>query len=80
MSNSLIMKVIILIWTRSRKKLIKKRERLTFAPAAAEKGSICWKMVIGARTHDLYYLKKHTLAGPDSRGFLKGEISKLSSK
>ncbi|MCI5990982.1 MAG: hypothetical protein SOY98_04645 [Candidatus Cryptobacteroides sp.] len=50
------------------------------APAAAEKGSICWKMVIGARTHDLYYLKKHTLAGPDSRGFLKGEISKLSSK
>ncbi|MGM9742496.1 MAG: hypothetical protein ACI3ZC_05505 [Candidatus Cryptobacteroides sp.] len=50
------------------------------APAYPEKGSVCWKMVIGARTHDLYYLKKNTLAGPESRGFLKGEISKLSSK
>ncbi|MGM9766290.1 MAG: hypothetical protein ACI3ZO_08045 [Candidatus Cryptobacteroides sp.] len=50
------------------------------APEWPEKGSVCWKMVIDSRTHDLYLLKKQTLSGASDKGFQKSEISKFSSR
>lgn len=50
------------------------------APAYPEKGSVCWKMVIDARTHELYYFKKQTVAKPSEKGFSKSELVNLSSK
>lgn len=46
------------------------------SPAFPEKGSVCWKMIINSRTHELHYLKKEVLKGEEC-GFSKGEISKF---
>ena len=46
------------------------------SPAFPEKGSVCWKMIINSRTHELHYMKKEVLKG-ESAGFTKGEISKF---
>ncbi|MGN1232466.1 MAG: hypothetical protein ACI4UJ_03340 [Candidatus Cryptobacteroides sp.] len=46
------------------------------SPAFPEKGSVCWKMIINSRTHELHYLKKEVLKN-ENPGFSKGEISKF---
>ena len=50
----------------------------TIASAGDAKGAVCYRLLIDARTHELYYYKKAKVgaAGP---GFTKGELSKFAS-
>ena len=47
-------------------------------PGDPHKGAICWKMLIDARTHELFYYKKHTVTSADNAGFLKGDLKKIA--
>lgn len=44
------------------------------APGDPQKGSYCWKMLIDARTHELYYYRRHKITSPDNAGFLKSDL------
>lgn len=44
------------------------------APAEPEKGSVCWRILIDARTHELFYYRKRTLKKEDEAGFHKGDL------
>ena len=46
----------------------------TIAPAQPEKGALCFKMLIDARTHELYYYKKHKISKSAGAGFLKSDV------
>ncbi len=48
------------------------------APSEPHKGSVCWKILIDARTHELFYYKKHSIANSDNVGFLKGDLKKIA--
>ncbi len=52
----------------------------TVAPAEPATGSVCYKMLINARTHELFYYKKHSLSNPQDAGFLKSDINIITSK
>lgn len=50
------------------------------APEPPSKGSVCYKMLIDARTHELLWLGKHTVRpGKKDAGFLKSDLRKFSS-
>lgn len=51
----------------------------TIAPAHGEKGSVCYRLMIDARTHELYYYKK-TKIGNTGPGFTRGELNGFSSR
>lgn len=44
------------------------------APAELEKGSVCWRILIDARTHELFYFRKCTLKKEGEAGFHKGDL------
>lgn len=44
------------------------------APAEPEKGSVCWRILIDARTHELFYYRKCTLKKEGEAGFHKGDL------
>ena len=48
------------------------------APGFAEKGAVCYRLMIDARTHELYYYKK-AKAGPHGPGFTRGELAGFAS-
>ncbi len=48
------------------------------APADPQKGSFCWNFLIDAKTHDLYYFRKHKITKPELSGFLKSDMGKIS--
>lgn len=48
------------------------------APAEPGKGSVCWKMLIDVRTHELFYYKKHNVVNEDNVGFLKSDLKKIA--
>ena len=52
---------------------------LTVAPSEAKNGSYCYKMLIDAQTHTLYYFKRHKISKKDGVGFLAEDIKKISS-
>lgn len=47
------------------------------APSDPGKGSFCWKFMIDAKTHELYYFRKHKISRPEMSGFLKSDLAKL---
>ena len=50
------------------------------APFSPGKGSRCYKMVIDARTHELYYFSHHRVSAGKWAGFLKKDIRKVTAK
>ncbi len=49
----------------------------TISPAVTDENSVCYKMLFDARSHSLYYFKKHKISPSKGKGFLKGDISKF---
>lgn len=47
-------------------------------PGEPRKGSVCWKILIDSRSHELFYFKKHTVKSGDNAGFLKGDLRKIA--
>ena len=47
-------------------------------PGEPQKGSVCWKILIDSRSHELFYFKKHTVKSGDNAGFLKGDLKKIA--
>lgn len=47
------------------------------APTDAEPGSYCYKMLIDAQSHRLYYYKKHKVTRNTGTGFLKDDLRRI---
>ena len=47
------------------------------APSEPVNGSICYKMLIGADNHELYYFKKHKITAKNGKGFLTSDIKTI---
>ena len=50
----------------------------TITPYGAPKGAVCYRLLIDARTHELYYYKKAKI-GASWAGFTKGELTRFAS-
>lgn len=48
------------------------------APAEPENGSVCWRILIDARTHELFYFRKCTLKKEGEAGFHKGDLKTIA--
>lgn len=53
---------------------------ICIAPTVISFGSKCYKMVISADTHELYYYKASKYDGPRDREFTQGEIKKINKR
>ena len=51
----------------------------TVAPDDAGKGSYCYKMLIDAKTHNLYYFRKHRITKRFGKGFLLEDINRIAT-
>ncbi len=51
----------------------------TVAPDEAGKGSYCYKMLIDAKTHNLYYFRKHRITKRFGKGFLLEDINRIAT-
>ncbi len=49
-------------------------------PYEAEQGSFCYKMLIDAGTHRLYYYRKHRIARNAGPGFLPEDLSRIARR
>lgn len=49
-------------------------------PAEAKPGSFCYKMLIDAHTHQLYYFKRHRITKKTGAGFLIDDIERITCK
>lgn len=49
------------------------------APAVPVDGSVCYKMLIGSDTRELYYFKKHKITAKNGKGFLASDIKAIKS-
>ena len=47
-------------------------------PTEPMKGSYCYKMLIDAQTHELYYYRKHKISAKAGAGFLPEDIEKIT--
>lgn len=48
------------------------------APSEPVKGSYCYKMLIDAQTHDLYYYRRHKISPKAGVGFLPEDIDRIT--
>ena len=48
------------------------------APTEPQEGSMCYKMLIGADTHELYYFKKHRITASKGAGFLAEDLKAIA--
>ena len=48
------------------------------APSEPVKGSFCYKMLIDAQTHELYYYRKHKISPKAGFGFLPEDIERIN--
>ena len=48
------------------------------APSKPVKGSFCYKMLIDAQTHELYYYRKHKISPKAGVGFLPEDIERIN--
>ena len=48
------------------------------APSEPVKGSFCYKMLIDAQTHELYYYRKHKISPKAGVGFLPEDIERIT--
>lgn len=51
----------------------------TVAPTNPGKGSYCYKMLINAGTHELYYYRKHRISPKTGTGFLTEDIKRIAN-
>ncbi len=49
------------------------------APADAQTGSFCYKMLISSETHELYYFRRHRITKKFGPGFLAEDIRRINS-
>lgn len=49
------------------------------APSEPVNGSVCYKMLIGADDHELYYFKKHKITAKNGKGFLVSDLKAIKS-
>ena len=49
------------------------------APTDAQNGAYCYKMLIDAGTHELYYFRRHKISKRDGVGFLAEDMKKIAS-
>ncbi len=49
------------------------------APLEPQKGSLCYRMLIGASDHRLYFFEKGKISEKSPRGFRKGDVGKIVS-
>ena len=47
-------------------------------PTEPVNGSICYKLLIGADNHKLYWYKKHRITARSGRGFLAGDLRTIN--
>ncbi len=47
------------------------------APSEPVNGSVCYKMLIGSDTHELYYFKKHRISARSGKGFLASDLKAI---
>lgn len=52
----------------------------TVTPYDAQPGSYCYKMLIDAHTHKLYYFKKHRISNNLKPGFLTEDVLRIAGK
>lgn len=50
----------------------------SIAPTNPGKGSYCYKMLINAGTHELYYYRKHRISAKAGAGFLSEDIKRIA--
>lgn len=48
-------------------------------PTGAQPGSYCYKMLINAQTHELYYFRRHKISKKFGPGFLAEDIKRINS-
>ena len=48
------------------------------APTEPVNGSVCYKLLIGADNHKLYWYKKHRISARSGRGFLTGDLRTIN--
>ena len=53
--------------------------RLVGAPSIGKNGSYCFKMLVNAETHELFYFRRHKITKKDAVGFLAEDIRKIMS-
>ncbi len=51
----------------------------TVAPFEAEPGSYCYKMLIDAQSHKVYYYKRHRITKKTGPGFLRDDILRITA-
>ena len=49
------------------------------APDVPVDGSVCYKMLIGSDTLELYYFKKHKITSKNGKGFLASDLKAIKS-
>ena len=52
----------------------------TVYPSDWKKGSYCYKMLIDAATHELYYYRRHKLSAKFGPGFLLEDINRIATR
>ena len=52
---------------------------LVVAPSSGKNGSYCFKMLVNAETHELFYFRRHKITKKDAVGFLAEDIRKIMS-
>ena len=52
----------------------------TVTPYEAGPGSFCYKMLIDAGTHELYYYRKQRISRSAGAGFLPEELSRIARR
>lgn len=50
----------------------------SIAPANPGRGSYCYKMLINAATHELYYYRKHKISAKAGKGFLAEDVKRIA--
>lgn len=52
----------------------------TVAPDEPQPGSFCYKMLIDAKSHKLYYFRKHKITANTGKGFLLEDLRRISGR
>ena len=48
------------------------------APSEPVNGSVCYKLLIGADNHKLYWYKKHRISARSGSGFMPGDLRAIT--
>ena len=65
--------------SRNRIQILNKLVSYVVAPTEALPGSYCYKMLINAETHEIYYYSRHKISKKYGAGFLPEDIKRINS-